>query len=107
MLHILGIGARWGKGNTPADIVDENCNYRGAEANSVYKALTGCSSVPVEKVRNQQGDISCFHWYDESKTREKDSSSLYGLWFLTNFCKCVIILAVCSPGTKIVLRMKS
>lgn len=67
MLHILGIGARWNKGNSPSDLVDQNCNYRGAEANAVYRSLTGCPTVPVEKVTNAQGALTCFHWYEKQK----------------------------------------
>lgn len=69
MLHILGMGTRWGRGFTPYDIVDQNCNYGGAEANSVYRSLTGCSAVPLEKVTNQNGELACFHWYGHRRMK--------------------------------------
>jgi Leishmanolysin len=61
-----GIGTLWDNRNV-ADPAP-NCNYVGSNANREFTAISGCSSVPVE--RDYGGGTACGHWDEECMGNE-------------------------------------
>jgi hypothetical protein len=56
MLHVIGFGTLWGEVG-----ISGSCgSYAGANANAEYRAITGCSSVPIEQ--DGEPGTKCGHW---------------------------------------------
>jgi Leishmanolysin len=64
--YAIGIGTLWDNRNV-ADPAP-NCNYVGSNANREFTAISGCSSVPVE--RDFGGGTACGHWDEECMGNE-------------------------------------
>jgi hypothetical protein len=62
-LFSSGIGTRWKVKGLATSETTPPCAYTGALANKEYKAISGCSAVPLEKNRGPGGD--CGHWSEE------------------------------------------
>jgi hypothetical protein len=57
--HILGIGNNWRLATTP--LVNNNCEYTGAEAVAVYRTLSGCANgFPLAECTNGHWSEDCF-----------------------------------------------
>jgi hypothetical protein len=56
--HVVGIGTLWNYIGVGAPA--PNCDYIGSHANREFSAVSGCSSVPVE--RDYGNGTACGHW---------------------------------------------
>jgi Leishmanolysin len=59
--YAVGIGTVWNYTNVTAS--EPNCDYMGGNATREFSAISGCSSVPVEKDFGE--GTACGHWDED------------------------------------------